>query len=100
LWYSIISIFLGSNLNLNRIFEALIQVIATLLGFSIVAIFYYLGEVDDLKSRYINSLFVGIRSVKDVLDQDNGKKIPAQVKEQVSNMSSEMRESTKAQIKT
>jgi hypothetical protein len=40
----------------SRIFEVLIQVIATILGFAIVAIFYYLGKFEDLKSRFSDSL--------------------------------------------
>jgi hypothetical protein len=97
------------------IFQALIQVIATLLGFSIVAVFYYLGKLDDLKTNYINSLFDArkslegfhehilsihekfLKSVQDVLDANN-KQIPEQVKETISKMYAGLKNSNKAKL--
>ena len=94
------------------IFQALIQVIATLLGFSIVAVFYYLGKIDDLKTSYVNSLFGArksvedilsihekfMKSVKDVLDADNENKTPEHVKVTILKMYTEVKNSNKTQF--
>src|SRR5690348_10163935 len=50
-----------------RVFESLVQVIATFLGFTMVAFFYYLGKIDDRKNDYINSLTNRIRSYGDFI---------------------------------
>jgi predicted transcriptional regulator len=111
--YAIIPTYLRLLPNIDPgIFQALIQVIATLLGFSIVAVFYYLGKIDDLKTSYVNSLFGArksvedvlsihekfMKSVKDVLDADNEKKIPEHVKVTILKMYTEVKNSNKTQF--
>jgi hypothetical protein len=53
-----------------RVFESLVQVIATFLGFTIVAFFYYLGKIDDRKNDYINSITSRMRFYGDFISKN------------------------------
>lgn len=48
----------------SNIFENLIQVIAILFGFSIVAVFYYLGKADEYQRDYIHALYTASTHLK------------------------------------
>ena len=51
----------------SKIFEVLIQVIATVLGFAIVALFYFLGKLEDLKIRFVDSVLAAKRTLESTI---------------------------------
>jgi hypothetical protein len=53
-----------------KLFESLVQVNATFLGFTIVGFFYYLGKIDDRRNDYINSLSSDVKAQEDFFSEN------------------------------
>lgn len=55
----------------ENFFEQLIQVNATILGFTLVGIFYYLGKIDDRKKDFMNGFYYVVSFYSDYISAKN-----------------------------
>lgn len=55
----------------ENFFEQLIQVDATILGFTLVGIFYYLGKIDDRKKDFMNGFYYVVSFYSDYIKVQN-----------------------------